>query len=63
MGDFAQYSIYGYATSWLSPNFGFAETSYILEPLVEIGIRKEDNNGYLRNRDGMCRLAADLSPL
>jgi len=35
-GDFAQHSIYGYATSWLGPNFGFAKTSYMLETLSEM---------------------------
>ena len=36
MGDFAQHSIYGYATSWFSPNFSFAKTSYMLKPLYKI---------------------------
>jgi len=36
MGNFAQHSIYGYATSWLGPNFGFAKTSYMLEPLYKM---------------------------
>ncbi len=39
MGDFAQHSIYGYATSWLGPNFGFAKTSYMLKPLYKIARR------------------------
>jgi len=45
MDDFAQHSIYGYATSWLGPNFGFAKTSYMLEPLGEMpkpAFKKED---------------------
>jgi len=45
MGNFAQHSIYGYITSWLGPNFGFAKTSYILEPLGEMpkpAFKKED---------------------